>query len=134
MTTQDKKQEPLQTISDGRAIINLWEQHSDKGAFVTASVGCKFTNTQGEFKVGRSFTETDLLKLQAILPETLQEMEKWKEYYREVDRQQEAVQTHDKPPKRDMAAERDAVMQSASQSKPEQAQERTSSRNNEPVR
>ena len=106
MTTNKKA--PIQTFKDGAVTIKLWEQNAGGNIFVNASVGRIYKDkTTGEFGESKSFSNTDLLKLQAIIPQVREEMQKWHDYYREVNQQQ--AQSHD------MTAQRDAVMQQAVQ-------------------
>ena len=58
----------------------------------------------------------DLQKLQEILPDANKEMARWQEYYHEVDRQQSPETS-----RRDLAAERDAVMKAARENEQNQA-------------
>ena len=105
---QDNKKAPLQTLRDGAVSIKLWEQQSENNRFVTASVGKVYKDADGNFKESRAFGETDLLKLQAMIPQARDEIKRWHEFYRKNSQQQAPQQ------QQNMAAQRDAVMQQSS--------------------
>ena len=88
MTNENPSQPPLQTFRDGSVSVKLWRQESaDKGPFVTATIGRTYRDTaSGEYREARSFSGTDLLKLQALLGEAHRESLKWREYFRETAR------------------------------------------------
>jgi hypothetical protein len=135
MSTETKNQAPLQKFQNGSVFIKIWEQNGPNGRFPTASVENIFQDKQtGEFRKSMSFGEHDLLKLQALIPEAHQELRKWRDYYREVDRQPESAP--EKPPVRDLAAERDAVMQAAKTPAPDntRTQEYAPQQDREPAR
>ncbi len=100
----DDKKPPLQSLRDGSLKIN------------------SFKGQDGNWRNSKSFTQDDIIKLQPLLVEAQQQMEKWQDYYKEVEKQQNPdlpnpVQQQKQPPQqKDMAAQRDAVM---SKAKPE---------------
>lgn len=127
METEKETNAPIQQFRDGAATIKLWENKVGDKTYVNASVGKLYKDKEtDEWRESRSFNEQDLLKLQAMLPQVRQEMEKWQEYYRDHDQQKEQVQglAHSAPesqpvqPQNDMVAARDAAL---SQAEPSQS-------------
>ena len=77
---------PLQTLRDGALVVKLWRQDSEKGAFVTATLGRTYKDqATGEFKESRSLGETDMLKAESLLRDARKEAQQWKSYFREVE-------------------------------------------------
>ncbi len=116
MNTQNKKQPPLQTFKDGAVNIKLWKQDFEDKTFVNASIGRIYKDkTTGEFKETRSFNDTDLLKLQAMIPQARQELNRLQDYYREISHQKETTPSHasDAKSQQDLTTQRDAVIKAA---------------------
>lgn len=110
MTTETSKNAPLETLKDGAVSIKLWEQKTEDKSYVNASIGKLYKDGEGQWRETRSFNATDLLKLQAMLPQAHEAMQ----------RHQEALRTvaQDKPaptpePKKEIAAARESAMTSA---------------------
>ena len=127
-TPKTERKAPLQHFKDGAVTVKLWEQSAGNKQYVNASVGKLYKDkATGEWHESRSFSEKDMLKLQAMLPEVRQEMGKWQDYYREAQQQKEQVQampdhapqSTQMPSQQDMVAARDAAMQSV---QPDQSQ------------
>lgn len=120
MTQQSRNPNaPLQQFKDGSVSVKIWEQNKGDSHFVTASVG-KLYKQDGGWKESRSFSQTDLQKLQDMLPQINQEMQKWQDYYRGMEKQQAPEQSQIAPQQapmqqQDMVAARDAAMQGAQQ-------------------
>lgn len=96
---------PIQTFRYKGAFIKLWKQESEKGPFVTASVGKTYKDkVSGEFKESYSLGEHDLAKVDFLMPEARKEMAQWHAYYREQSPQ---------PGSPDMTAARDGALSKA---------------------
>lgn len=89
---------PLQSFRDGGMKVTLWLQGKEDKPFVTASVTKSYKNQAGEWKESRNFSQQDMLKLQAMLPEVREAMQ----YHQQRLRSNE--------PPRDLAADRDAMV------------------------
>ena len=88
-------------------VVKLWRQESEKGPFVSATLGRTHRDKEtGEYREYRSLSGTDVLKGHALLLEAHREIGKWREYYRETG--ELAPQ-----PAKNLAAERDAAMAQA---------------------
>lgn len=129
--SEDKQKGPIQTLRDGPLVVKLWEQQGPKGPYVTATLGRTYRNEQtGEYGESRSLGGADVLRAQALLGEANKEMIQWRDYYKEVERQMqpELASSEADAPKREqepaqgLAAQRDAVLESAKQ--PSQQRER----------
>ena len=109
MSEQTQGQPPLQTFRDGAVVIKLWRQESQEhGAFVSATIGRTYKDpATNEYKESRSLSGTDMLKAQALLGEAHREAVKWRQYFRETERQQGAPE----PERTEPVAERDAALQ-----------------------
>jgi len=126
--SENEQQPPLQTVRDGSVNIKLWRQDSKRGPFVTASIGNTYKDRKtGEYGESRSFSATDILKLQVLLPEAHGQMALWRDYFRKLDREEnpslsekpksvierDAVLSKPEAELQNMAAKRDAVMSNA---------------------
>ena len=128
--SDEKQKGPIQTLRDGPLVVKLWEQQGPKGPYVTATLGRTYRNEQtGEYGESRSLGGADVLRAQALLGEANKEMIQWRDYYKEVERQkQPELSDPASEPKREpepaqgLAAQRDAVLESAKQ--PAQQRER----------
>ncbi|MDJ0685160.1 MAG: hypothetical protein QNJ84_10690 [Alphaproteobacteria bacterium] len=130
-TQNPKKDAPIQTLRDGAVVVKLWRQESEKGPFVSATLGRTYQDKRtGEYRESRSLGGGDVLKAQALLLEANREMVKWRDHFRdqqrEQDRKQEQAQAVHAPqpeaapqPHQDLAAERDAALANAKQRTPE---------------
>ena len=109
MSEQTQGQPPLQTFRDGAVVIKLWRQESQEhGAFVSATIGRTYRDqATGEYREYRSLSGTDMLKAQALLGEAHREAVKWRQYFRETERQQGPPE----PEKSEAVAARDAAVQ-----------------------
>lgn len=109
MAEEIKNSPPLQTFRDGAVSVKLWRQESpENGAFVSATIGRTYRDqATGEYRESRSLSGTDMLKAQALLGQAHGEAVKWRQYFRETERQQSAPQ----PEKTEPVAERDAALQ-----------------------
>jgi len=114
--SESKGKPPLQTIRTGGLSVNLWEQRDQDGkAFVTVNISKIYKDKEGNFRNGGSFGEKDLETLKTVIVNVQEELQKWKDYYRETGQARETD-----PPKNkqlDMAAKRDEVMREAAQAK-----------------
>lgn len=121
MTTHDKKQAPLHTMRDGAISIKLWEQNYEGKSFVNATIGRTYQDKEtGTYGESRSFGDVDLLKLHAMLPEARAELKRQQEYLREAEYGRETPKQ-----RRDLAAERDAVMSAAREPNNQRTQDHT---------
>lgn len=120
MSEQDTNQgnAPIQTLRDGAIVVKLWQQNSENGLYVTATLGRTYQDEEtGQYGESRSLGANDVLKAQALLLDANREIGKWKEYFREQSR----AQGHDTPARqasepaqaRGLAAQRDAAMAQA---------------------
>ena len=109
MSDETKNAPPLQTFRDGAVSVKLWRQESpDNGPFVSATIGRTYRDqATGEYRESRSLSGTDMLKAQALLGEAHREAGKWRQYFREVGRQQGAPEPQQSEP----VSERDAALQ-----------------------
>jgi len=115
--SEEKKQAPLKTLRDGAVVIKLWQQNSKNGPFVTASIGNTYKDPKtGEFKESRSFSETDLLKLQELVPEARKEAMLWREHLKGAERYQ------------NLSEQRDEVMEQAAPAQPSVQRQRSRER------
>jgi len=75
-----------------------------------------YRDAEGQLQDGQSFTATDALKLQRLLPQALNEMDRWKDYFKE---QHKATPENDQPDQAPEASQptlldqRDLVMSKA---------------------
>lgn len=122
--SEDKKQAPIQTLRDGAIVIKLWRQDGKNGPYVSATLGRTYKNEEtGEYGESRSLSGSDVLKAQALLGEANKEMILWRDYYREIQRQQQPDQPganpdtrqQTDPPTQGLAAQRDAALSNAKQ-------------------
>jgi hypothetical protein len=124
--SDEAKKQPLGTFKDGAVTVKLWEQNAKGDTYINASIGKLYKDDKtGQWKESRSFNETDLLKLQAMLPEVRQEIQQWQDYFRSVplpeqqhhqQRQQTTQQretTTQPEQRRNLAEQRDTVMQNS---------------------
>ena len=123
--SEDKKQAPIQTLRDGAIVVKLWRQDGKKGPYVSATLGRTYKNEEtGEYGESRSLSGSDVLKAQALLGEANKEMILWRDYYREIQRQQQPDQPGANPqarqqtdqPTQGLAAQRDAALSYVKQS------------------
>lgn len=139
----DNKKAPLQTFKEGAATIKLWENQVDDRSFVTASIGKLYKDEKsGQWRETKSFNSRDLENLQKILPESMRELENWREYYNMTNPEREKAEPekNEALAKRDallaekqqtMAEARDAAMNQASRNDGDRTQEHAPSRGNE---
>lgn len=108
-TGQEKGQPPLQTLRDGAVNVKLWRQESpENGAFVTAMIGRTYKDPEtGEYRESRSLSGADMLRAQALLGEAHREAGKWRQHFRENERQQGAPE----PEAPEAVAARDAALE-----------------------
>lgn len=115
MSDTDKKV-PLNTFKDGAVTIKIWEQQSGDQTYVNASVGKLYRDEQtGQWRESRSFNSTDLLKLQTMIPEARQDMQRWQEYFRTTQMLEYAQESlhQQAPPQRQSPAQYQAPPQQA---------------------
>lgn len=131
MNEQQKGQPPLQTLRDGAVSVKLWRQESDEhGAFVSATIGRTYRDqATGEYRESRSLSGTDMLKAQALLGEAHREAVKWRQYFRETERERGPPE----PERTGPVAERDAATQPPPEAgNPSMAQQRDAAMANAP--
>lgn len=122
MTTDTTKNAPLETFKDGAVSIKLWEQKTEDKSYVNASIGKLYKDGEGQWRETRSFNATDLLKLQAMLPQAHEAMQRHQETLRTMMAQDKPAPTPE--PKKEMAAARESAMSSArKKDKPERIHE-----------
>lgn len=123
---------PIQQFKDGAVNIKLWEQsNKDGNRYVNASVGKLYKDQQtGQWQESKSFSQSDILKLQTMLPQVHQEMQKWQEYYREAAKQQHQHEQPEPQPTPEQA-ERDSAL---AQAAPDQGGTPTNAPNHQPSR
>ena len=128
MTTPETKNPPLQTFRHDSVFIKLWANNHDGRTNVSATIGRVYKDKQtGEYKETRSFRETDLLIAETLMKnEVRPEMRRWKDYYKEVDRQHNAERAPE--PQNDLVAQRDAALAAAPQKSHENALSQSRSR------
>ena len=109
MSEEIKNDPPLQTLRDGAVVAKIWRQESpEHGAFPSVTIGRTYKDkATGEYQESRSFSGTDVLKAQALLGEAHREAVKWRQYFREIDRQKGAPE----PEEPEAVAERNAALQ-----------------------
>ncbi len=127
---------PLQTLRDGAMVVKLWRQDSEKGPFVTATIGKTYKDkATGEFREGRSLGETDMLKTEVLLREARKEAQQWRSYFKEVEGPSQKAKQADQRPAPELtpaqsepslAEQRDATLAQAapSQSTPSREAQR----------
>lgn len=77
-----QKAPPIQTLRDGGVVVKLWEQQSQNGPFVTATLGRIYKDKQtGDFRESRSLSATDMEKAQKLMAEASQVMARWNDHY-----------------------------------------------------
>lgn len=59
---------PISKIRDGALYASIWRNESDKGAFYTVTWGRTFTDENDKAKSSDSFSQSDLLKQQNLIP------------------------------------------------------------------
>ena len=92
--SDDRKQAPIQTLRDGAIVVKLWQQDGKNGPYASATLGRTYKNEQtGEYGESHSLSGSDVLKAQALLGEANKEMILWREYYKEIERQQQPDRT-----------------------------------------
>jgi len=114
--SEHKNDPPLDTLRDGSVNIKLWRVDSKNGPFPSATIGNTYQDRQsGALQESRSFSHTDLLKLEKLLPKAQDEMAQWKEYFRMRAQQPELpqLQQAEDARKDSMAQKRDAAMRNA---------------------
>ncbi|SDG50889.1 hypothetical protein [Thalassobaculum litoreum] len=88
--SENQNQGPLQTLRDGAVFAKLWQQEGKNGPFVSVEVGRTYQDQQsGEYGVSRSFSGSDVLKVQAIMLEAHREVGKWHEFFKDQQRTQD---------------------------------------------
>jgi hypothetical protein len=131
--TEDRKNAPLESFRDGAVTIKLWEQQAEGKSYVNASIGKLYKDQQGAWHETRSFNDTDLLKLHALIPQAHQQMKHHQEQLRGVVQEQQIAEpAPEQQP--DMAAQRDAVMSKAQKSKKDTTQEHARTPSKQPSR
>jgi hypothetical protein len=131
--TEDKKNAPLETFRDGAVTIKLWEQQAEGKSYVNASIGKLYKDQQGAWHETRSFNDSDLLKLQALIPQAHQQMKHHQEQLRSVVQEQQIAEPAPEQ-QQDMAAQRDAVMSKAQKPKRDTTQEHARTPSKQPSR
>ena len=126
--TEDRKNAPLESFRDGAVTIKLLEQQAEGKSYVNAQIGKLYKDAQGAWHETRSFNDTDLLKLQALIPQAHQQMK----HHQEQLRGHTSEPTPEKQP--DMATQRDAVMSKALKPKREAIQEHARTPSKQPSR
>lgn len=87
--SETQNQGPLQTLRDGAVFAKLWQQEGKNGPFVTVEIGRTYQDQQsGEYRSTNSFSDRDILKVQAIALEAHREAGKWREYFKEQQKTQ----------------------------------------------
>jgi hypothetical protein len=127
--TEDRKNAPLQSFRDGAVTIKLWEQQAEGKSYVNASIGKLYKGQQGAWHETRSFNDSDLLKLQALIPHAHQQMKHHQEQLRGMAQEQSAPEQQ-----AGMAAQRDAVMSKAQKPKRDTTQEHARTPSKQPSR
>lgn len=121
--TDDSSNGPVQTFRYKGAFIKLWEKEGEKGPFVTASIGKTYKDkVSGEFKESYSLGESDLAKVDFLMPEARKEMAQWHAYYREQATQKLPAQSLQRTDP-DMIAARDSALSKAAPGQNGQAHE-----------
>ncbi|NRA30146.1 MAG: hypothetical protein HRU11_07765 [Parvularculaceae bacterium] len=113
--TEEKNHGPIQTLSNGAVKVKIWEQQGENGSFPTVSISKTYRDRQtGELRDGQSFTATDVLKLEKLMPKAYEEIERWTEYFKgqqqPIPQQQQPVQEAAQPT---LLEQRDLVMNNA---------------------
>lgn len=83
--SEPKNQGPIQTLG-GDVKIKIWEGKGEYGSFPKMTFAKPYRDGDGNLQDGQSFTANDALKLQRLLPEALNEMDKWRDYFAEQKR------------------------------------------------
>jgi hypothetical protein len=105
----EEKKAPLQTFKEGAATIKLWENKVEDRSFVTASIGKLYKDEKsGQWRETKSFNSRDLENLQKILPESMRELENWREYYNLTNNPEPEKEAQ--PEKNEALAKRDALL------------------------
>lgn len=79
----------------------------------TSSVGRLYKDKKtDQWRESRTFSDTDLLKIQTMIPEVRRELNKWRDYHREVNKEQDAPKKS--TPLNDMLAQSDAIIKGSS--------------------
>ena len=104
----EKGQPPLQTLRDGAVAVKLWRQESEEhGAFVSATVTRTYKDREtGDYRESHSLSGADMLRAQALLGDAHREAGKWRQHFREIERQQGAPD----PESPNAVAERDTAL------------------------
>jgi hypothetical protein len=131
--TEDKNNAPLETFRDGSVTIKLWRQDVENQTYVNASIGKLYKDQQGAWHETRSFNDSDLLKLQALIPEAHKQMKHHQEQLRGIVQEQPAPEPAPEQ-QQDMAAQRDAVMSKAQKPKRDTTQEHARTPSKQPSR
>jgi hypothetical protein len=131
--TEDRKNAPLESFRDGAVTIKLWEQQAEGKSYVNASIGKLYKDQQGGWHETRSFNDSDLLKLQALIPQAHQQMKHHQEQLRGVVHEQQIAEPAPEQ-QQEMAAQRDAVMSKAQKPKRETTQEHARTPSKQPSR
>lgn len=125
--SEEHRKAPIQTLRDGAVVVKIWEQNGTNGPYTSATIGRTYKNEQtGEFGESRSLSGADVLKAQALLMEANKEMILWREYHKEIARQQQPNQAapntqQDQPSPQGLAPQRDAALANAQPSAPVQS-------------
>lgn len=132
--SEDTKKAPVQTLRDGAIVVKIWEQNGKTGPYVAATLGRTYKNEQtGEYGESRSLSGADVLKAQALLGEANKEMILWREYRKEIARQQQGQdapnpEPAENRPDQGLVAQRDQALAKAAQPNPTQAPENSPDR------
>ncbi len=134
--SEEQRKAPIQTLRDGAVVVKIWEQNGANGPYTSATIGRTYKNEQtGEFGESRSLSGADVLKAQALLMEANKEMILWREYHKEIARQQEpgqsepnTQQAQSQPAAQGLAAQRDDALANAQPTAPVQAPDRAPDR------
>ena len=59
---------PVSKVRDGAVYASIWENQGDKGTFYTVTWSRTFTDENDKAKSSDSFSQSDLLKQQNLIP------------------------------------------------------------------
>lgn len=127
MSTEETKNAPLQTFRQDGVVIKLWANKHNDRTHVSATVGRVYKDKQtDDYKETRSLGETHMLVAETLMQEARPEMRRWKDYFKEVDRQQSAERAPE--PQNDLVAQREAALAAAPQQNRDNALSQSRSR------
>lgn len=128
--TQEKKAGPIQTIGHSDVKIKIWEQNGPHGSFPNATIAKTYRDKEtGQIRDGNSFSQTDLLKLEKLLPQADAEMNRWREYFSEIGKSSRSPEASEKTSNSpSLVEQRDAVMGKVPAQDPTPSRQRTQER------